>query len=212
MKKENILIICAHSDDHILGVGGTIARYAHEGKKVHVIILSYGEKTHLWLQPRFAKELRERETRHADQIVGCKSTFFNLTEGKFKEGYPEIKQDLIKILKKEKPTKIFTHTNEDPHPDHKTTHRITFDILKTTRQKPELYLFSIWNPFSLKKSHAPRMYVDTTNTYSQKIAAIKHFRSQRPALVLLLWGIFARELKNGLHIGTKLAESFYRVQ
>ncbi len=29
---EKILIICAHNDDHILGLGGTIANYLKEGK------------------------------------------------------------------------------------------------------------------------------------------------------------------------------------
>jgi len=211
-KKETILVICAHSDDHILGAGGTIAQYAAEGKRVRVIVLSYGEKSHPWLRPRFTKDIRERETHHADRIVGCRSTFFDLKEGSFPGGFAAIKGQLLALVKNLKPRKVFTHTNEDPHPDHLATHAITLEVLQEARVKAEVYLFSIWNPFSLRKSHAPRLYVDTTHTFGKKIRAIRHFQSQRPAMLVLLWGILARELKNGLHIGTRIAECFYRIQ
>lgn len=211
-KHENILIICAHSDDHIFGAGGTIAKYASEGKHVHAIILSYGEKTHPWLKPKVAKDIRARETRHADKIVGCHSTFFDLNEGKFMEGYPAVKQKILTLVKKERPTKIFTHNNEDPHPDHRAAYNIAQDIMKETGINAEVYLFSIWNPFSIKKSDVPLMYVDISITHQKKVAAIRHFRSQWAALTLLLGSIFARELKNGLTIGVKFAERFYKVQ
>ncbi len=209
---KNILVIAAHSDDHILGAGGTIAKYSNEGKKVHVIILSYGEKSHPWLKVKVTKEMRTKETKYADKVVKCKSAFFDLKEGSFMQGYPKIKKQLTKIIKKIKPSKIFTHTNEDPHPDHSSTYKITTEIIKEAKLKPEIYLFSIWNPFSLRKSHLPKMYVNITDTYSKKIDAIKHFQSQKAALILVLWGVFTRDLKNGLHIGTKFAEGFYKLQ
>jgi LmbE family N-acetylglucosaminyl deacetylase len=211
-EKESILVVCAHSDDHILGAGGTIAKYVSEGKHVHVVVLSYGEKTHPWLKADIAKNMRAQETRYADSVVGCNSTFFDLKEGNFMDGFEETKKKLVEIVEKERPAKVFTHTNEDPHPDHRASLEIVLDVLRAVKMDPEVYLFSIWNPFSLKKSHLPQMYVDTTETYSRKIDALKHFRSQRAALVLLLWGIFVRDFKNGLHIHGKFAERFYRLQ
>ena len=212
MEKENILFICAHSDDHIFGAGGTIAKYAEEGKHVHVIILSYGEKSHPWLKANITKNMRANETQHADDVVGCTSTFFDIKEGHFMNEYPAMKDKVLALVRKEKPTKIFTHNNEDPHPDHKASYNITMDIIKEARLKPEIYLFSIWNPFSLRKSHFPKMYVDTSKTYAKKLQAIKHFRSQWAAIALLVGGIFSRDFKNGLHIGARFAESFYRAE
>lgn len=209
---QNILFICAHSDDHIFGAGGTIAKYRQDGKHVHVIILSYGEKTHPWLKPRYAKEQRARETMLADKECGCTSAFFDLREGKYMKDYPEIKDQLLKIIKKEKPVKIFTHNNEDPHPDHRACYKITMDLVHTARIKPEIYLFSIWNPFSLFKSDVPTMFVDITDVHQKKWDAIAEFKSQWAALTLLLWSIFTKEVKNGLHIGTKFAERFYRIR
>lgn len=212
-KRENILVIAAHSDDHIIGAGGTIAKYAAEGKKVRVVVLSYGEKTHPWLKARYSKEMRAQEAKSADKLVGCKSTFFDLKEGKFEEGYPKIKQKIVSILKKQKPVKIFTHSNEDIHPDHRAAYAITEDALKELKEtgiKPEMYLFSIWNPISPRRNNTPKMYVDISKTHIKKMAALSHFRSQWAALALLIGSIIAKEVKNGLHIGSLCAERFYK--
>ncbi|MDD5437307.1 MAG: PIG-L family deacetylase, partial [Candidatus Omnitrophica bacterium] len=40
--KKNILAVCAHPDDEVLGCGGTLARSASEGNDVRVVILGEG--------------------------------------------------------------------------------------------------------------------------------------------------------------------------
>ena len=209
---ENILFICAHSDDHIIGAGGTIAKYVAEGKKVQVIILSYGERTHPWLKADVTKTMRMQETKIADAIIGSASRFFDLREGHFLEEYPAVKDELAALLRKEKPARIFTHSSEDPHPDHRACYAIVRDIRKYVALKNELYIFSVWNPFSLKKNHLPCMYVDISDTHHMKVAALRSFKSQWAALLLLFGSIFTREIKNGLYIGTRYAESFYRLK
>ena len=42
MGAETILVIAAHPDDEVLGVGGTIARRVREGHEVHVAYLATG--------------------------------------------------------------------------------------------------------------------------------------------------------------------------
>jgi len=49
-RKESILVFSAHSDDFVIGAGGTIAKYVREGKKVQAIVFTYGEKSHPWLK------------------------------------------------------------------------------------------------------------------------------------------------------------------
>ena len=34
----NILVIAPHADDEVLGCGGTIAKHAHFGDSVHILI------------------------------------------------------------------------------------------------------------------------------------------------------------------------------
>ena len=45
--KNNILVVVAHPDDEILGVGGTILRCAKRGDDVTILILSNGETSRM---------------------------------------------------------------------------------------------------------------------------------------------------------------------
>ena len=57
-EEEGVLVVCAHSDDQILGCGGTIAKYAKQGIPVYAIIFSYGEKSLPHLKEDFVRLLR----------------------------------------------------------------------------------------------------------------------------------------------------------
>lgn len=214
-KKENILVICAHSDDQILGPGATIAKYSKEGKNIHTIIMSYGINALPWLKENVAKRTRIREAKCADKIIGGKSVeFFNLIEGKFLEEYKEKKIDkkLAKILLKLRPTKIFIHSFIDPHPDHRATYKITREVIKTTRLKPDIYMFDIWNPITVKKSHLPRMYVDITDTFKIKTKALKCFPSQWSSMIALTWNVYVKAIIHGFHIHKKFGERFFKIR
>jgi len=39
---KKILVIAPHADDEVLGVGGTMARFAAEGAEVYVVIATQG--------------------------------------------------------------------------------------------------------------------------------------------------------------------------
>lgn len=213
-KKENILFICAHSDDHVIGAGGTIRKYVLEGKKVLVLILSYGEKSHPWLKKRVTKKMRENEAIEAGKLLGCRTKFYDLEEGHFQKEFQEkaLEKEFLKIIKRNKPSKIFTHSNEDPHPDHRAVYQIVLDLVKKTN-KTEIYVFSVWNPVSLRKSLYPKLYVDISKTFITKIKAVRCYQSQRiQAIYPLIIGIFVRAIKNGLNIHARFAEKFYKVK
>ena len=123
------------------------------------------------------------------------------------------RKDLSELIKKNKPTKVFTHSIEDPHPDHRAVHKITKEIYaQISGKKPELYVYSIWNPVSIKTSW-PKMYVDITKSFSKKLKALKEYPSQRfQAIYPLMVFVFWRAFKNGLKIRKRMAETFYRVK
>jgi len=55
-KNETILVFSAHSDDFVIGAGGTIAKYTEEGKKVIAVVFSYGERSHPWNTKSFVAD------------------------------------------------------------------------------------------------------------------------------------------------------------
>ncbi|MFC1801698.1 PIG-L deacetylase family protein [Nanoarchaeota archaeon] len=215
MAKENIIFICAHSDDHVIGAGGTIKKYSREGKQVLVLILSHGEKSHPWLKTRVTKKMRKDEALEAGDILGCQTKFYHIEEGHFQRDLIKTKLDkeLLKIINKRKPSKIFTHSDEDPHPDHRAAYQITLDLVKKITPKPEIYVFSVWNPFTFRKSSLPRLFVNISQTFKTKIKAMACFHSQRfNAIYPLILGTLIRAIKNGIHIEGKFAEKFYKIK
>lgn len=215
-KKETILVLGSHSDDFVIGAGGTIAKYVCEKKEVFSIIFSYGEKSHPWLKEKLTRQIRAGEAFQASKLLGCKTTFFDLNELKFREDYQKkgLEKKMLKIINQKKPSKIFTHSQEDPHPDHQAVYKITMELYEKIdfTPKPELYTYSVWNPVSFKTKN-PAFYVDVTKTFSQKWDALKLFPSQRfvaiyPLMILIIF----RALTNGLKLRTLFAEKYYRIK
>ena len=122
-----------------------------------------------------------------------------------------LEKELLKKINKEKPTKIFTHSIEDPHPDHKAVYQITLDLYEKLDFKPELYVYSVWNPVSFK-TNWPSLYVNITKTFSLKLKALKSFRSQKVHVAYPFLLLLFRAIKNGFKIRTLFAEKFFRIK
>jgi LmbE family N-acetylglucosaminyl deacetylase len=208
-----VFVICAHSDDEIIGPGGTIAKMAKDGAKVFTFIMSYGELTPAWIKHKHTIETRTHEAEKADKIVGGSGVhFFGLKEGSFTKEAEE--KDVVKQLKayikKEKPTLIFTHIKEDPHRDHKDTLEIVKRSVIESKHKPGVYSFGIWNPLQIHR-RAPHLVVDISDTFKTKMKALDVFKSQHLVILLLMPGIISRAKFQGFMKGYRYAETFRRV-
>lgn len=211
---ENILVICAHPDDEIFGVGGTVAKYAKEGKNVSCLIFSYGEMSHPWIKRVVQITTRVKESKEAGEYVGFRDTFFiGLKEGNFPEQFKRkrIGSRLRRIILEKKPTKIFTHGSDDPLPDHRAVLELVLNVLDRVKYKCDVYSFDIWN-FALRKNMAPRLVIDISGTFKTKVNALKIFKSQWVSLLSLMPMVYIRAIYNGLNIGTRYAEVFYKVR
>ena len=215
MAKETILILCAHNDDNVFGMGGTIAKYASEGKTVKTVVFSYGEKSHPHLKPQVITKIRVKEAQQSDKIIGGKGVqFLGLKEGKFKEEIEKkaIKAVIKKIIEKEKPTKIFTHSINDAHPDHRAVYYFVNELIDEIKYKGDIYLFGVWSPVRIKNRNLPKMVVDVTKTFKKKIDAIKLHQSQQVTIVGLLWNVYMKAIMNGYSHNCRYAEVFYKLK
>ena len=210
---ETVLLLCAHSDDEVFGAGGTIAKFAKEGKRVINVVFSYGEKSHMWLKKDAIAKIRIQEAKEADKLLGCKKTiFFDLKEGKYLEKERKTVKDIIKIIKMYKPAKIFTHSHDDPHPDHRAINKMALIAIAKSNLDCDVYLLDVWNAFTIRQRNLPRLYIDITKEFPEKIAALRKFKSQRLALITLFWSVYVRAIAAGLHIDAKYAERFYKIK
>jgi len=214
-KKQNVVVFCAHPDDEIIGAGGTIAKYSKEGYNVYAVIFSYGEGSHWWLKKKYTAEMRVKESQEAGKVVGVKDTVFlglkdlHLTS-EIKQ--PRVKQILKDIMKKYKPVKVFTHSMDDVlYKDHKAVHEIITTFLDEVKYSGELYAFNIWT-MNVRKTDSPKLIVDISDTFGDKIKSLKCFSSQWLALAQLTPAVYARAMKNGFKHGYRYAEEFYKLK
>lgn len=204
-----ILVVAAHPDDEVLGCGGTIAKYAKQGKKVVSLIFSDGDPLN------DSKEFivqRRKESKNAGKVLGLSEVLFlGLPDNPLG---PDLKNKATidkveKMIVKFNPKKIFTHCLDDPHPAHRSVAKLVKNVIKSNKLKAQVYSFKISNPLKIKHRDTPRLYIDISDTIDLKKAALKEFTTQRK--YMLYYGnmaIFSNKL-DGVKSGHKYAEVFY---
>ncbi len=212
---DSVLIVCAHSDDQIFGPGGTVAKYAKEGKKVYTVIFSYGEQSLPLTKKEITIRARVKEALEVDKYLGGHGvTFLGLEETKFTEQFNKKKMypKLKKLILQYNPSIIFTHSVDDPMPDHRALNKLLLETVDRMRYKCDIYMFDVWNLFNFKKRHYVKIVVDVSDTFDMKIKALKMFTSQQRALFWLMWTVYLRSWHSAREIKVKHAETFYKIR
>lgn len=194
--KKTMLVVSAHAADFVWRAGGTIAQYINRGHDVHLIVLSYGvrgECNDLWAKADQTAEtvraIRDKESRKAAGILGIRDPeYWDF------EDYPlEITRERIDRLtdsiRRIRPDIILTHDKYDlMNPDHNAVSEYTFKCsvmsnsagvqIAGTAATKQMLIYG-FEPHQTELSHyKPTMFIDITDTYEQKIQAMKCFESQ----------------------------------
>ena len=215
MAKETVFILSAHSDDFVLGTGGTTVKYLNEGKNVVAIVFSYGESSHPWLKHNVTIEMRVKETEESCKVLGISDMhWLGLTEGKFEEELINKKahDQIASWINKNNPSKIFTHSLDDPHPDHRAVYKETLKLIEEVDYKGDVYSFNIWNPVNIRKRTEPKLWVDISSSFWTKMKALSCFKSQKAALFQLFPLTMWNDFRNGITNKTRFAEVFIKIK
>lgn len=185
----NILVVAAHPDDEVLGCGGAVARYSHEGHKVFVAILGEGI-TSRYLCPEEADkglvETLRGNSRQAADLLGVEKLFsFNLPDNRF-DTVPLV--DVVKIIEsvisQMEPQIVFTHHAGDLNLDHVITNRATLIATRPCSGScvKDLYAFEVpssteWM-FTREHAFRPNVFIDIGTTLERKIQAMRLYESE----------------------------------
>ncbi|MFH1401125.1 MAG: PIG-L deacetylase family protein [Nanoarchaeota archaeon] len=218
-QRGNVVVICAHSDDEIFGPGGTLAKYAREGRKVYSIIFSYGASTHPHFKTDVIIRIRQQEAEQADKIIQGSGVFFlGLSEGKFEKEFADKEAELVALIKRLHPTDIFTHSRDDTHQDHRAVHRLAVRTYDSMKLKADMYTFDIWNVTRWHRRDMPRLVVDVSQTFTVKMRALRCFKSQinLTSYVVLNNVLYVKTAISAVWCGLRhkfrFAEVFYKVR
>jgi len=210
------MVFAAHSDDEIIGCGGTIAKYSEEGKRIIVVVFTSGELSSPWLKRDVIVANREKESEKITKFIGA-TTVINLrlkdTQVKYSIGDPETQKRIRDLLVKYEPSQVFIHSKKDPHAggDHKAVNKIVYDEVERLdpQRKISVFVYEVWN---IVNEVYPRTYIDISDTFKKKIKAMKMFKSQWLSIGLLILPVLVRAKISGFHAGVKYAERFYKVR
>jgi len=217
--KNDILIIVAHPDDEVLGMGGTILKLSKKSE-INILFLSNGEGSRN-SKPREKKRLKQAQ--RVAKKLNIKNTFFeDLPDNQF-DSVPllSVIKKIENIINKFKPNIVYTHHSEDLNIDH----QITFQaVLTACRPQPNFFVKKIlafetlssteWKHKSPGNIFCPNEYeniadtidrkIEIINIYKDEIRNFPHPRSEK--------GIRALSEYRGMEVGYKNAEAFQVVR
>lgn len=219
-KQKSIIVFCAHPDDEVIGPGGTLKKYAKQGIKTIVVIISGGEKSNALYKKEKLIKIRKDESEQAAKILEVSKVInlglrdMQLIKDLDKK---ETKDEIKNLIKKYQPEKIFTHAIDDLlYQDHKAVHDTIYNILeqinktKNKKDKLSLYTFNVWT-LNVRKRDSPKLIVDISDEFKYKLKALKKFKSQKIALLQLYPAIYTRAILSGWKYDTKYVEEFFKV-
>ena len=222
--KLDILAIGAHPDDVELGCGATIAKEIFSGKKVGILDLTRGE-----LGTRGSAEIRDIEASNSAKILKV-SIRENLA---FADGFfindKKHQLEVIKIIRKYKPTVVLCNAIDDRHIDHPKGSKLVSDacfLSGLVKIETELNgeQQEAWRPKQVYhyiqwKNLEPDFVVDVSGFIETKLKAVKAYSSQfydpnseEPSSPIssknFLDSILYRAQDLGRLVGTEHAEGF----
>lgn len=215
----HILAFGAHADDVEIGMAGTIAKFASQGKRIGICDLTNAE-----LSSNGTVTLRKEEAASAADILGVKiRTSLGLPDrGLLLQD--EYIRKIAGVVRTYKPKIVFAPYFEDRHPDHGNCARLveeavfsagiknyqTEDALPSHRVERVYY-------YMINGFHQPDFTVDISAFMDKKLAALRAYKSQfeknadtveTPLVNGYIETVEARERMFGKQVGTAFAEGF----
>lgn len=207
MKKRNVLAVGAHGDDIEIGCGGVVAKHAKAGDNVYMLIMTTPEYTNY-----DGKVLREKAEGAIETIEGVKQLGAKLVQLEFQtKNVPysgESVEAINEVIDKYDIDLIYTHWLHDTHQDHMRT---TKSVFSAARYVSTILMYEPEYPAGRSYlGFRNQYYVDITDTFEDKMNAIKKHASQIKKYEPdgFLEAIEARCRHRGYQIGSKYAETF----
>ena len=162
-ERMSVLAISPHPDDIEFGAGGTLAKLAREGHKVHILYMTAGE---IGGDPK----VRRREAERSAKLIGAGITWGGFSDTQI----PSAKETINRIedvMEAVRPGLIFTPYYQDTHQDHRYTSQSTFTA---TRYARNVLFYEVPSTVDFK----PTVFVDIQSVLAVKFSLLRAHRSQ----------------------------------
>ena len=182
---SRVLVVAAHPDDEVLGMGGTIAVHADRGDRVRILVVTDGSSSQ-YPGDAETRSQKEGEALTAAAELGV-DDYVHLD-------LPDMRLDTlahvdVNRVVEEHVRDLAAELVYTPQPDVNRDHRALFDsVAVATRPSPGQTVRRLltyaptssteWTPAPLNW-FVPNWYVDITRTLERKVAAFAHYETER---------------------------------
>lgn len=187
---KKVLVVAAHPDDEIIGIGGTINRHIKNGDEVAVLILGDGKSSRKEQYEKLSADILTKvaqETSSALQILGVKKHWNeNLPDNRFDS---LTMLDVVKIVSRYiqelKPQIVYTHHFGDLNIDHRIVSDATITACRPIEADfvKELYMFETLSSTEMSgdlphRRFSPNTFIDISNELETKLEAMSKYVSE----------------------------------
>jgi LmbE family N-acetylglucosaminyl deacetylase len=228
-----VLVITAHPDDVDFGAAGTIAQWTDAGLDVSYCIVTNGEaggSDPTVSRTEMAAIRQAEQTAAAKQVGVHELHFLGYPDGRLETSIG-LRRDIARVIRLLRPDRVVCQSPERnyarmgaSHPDHRAAGSAALDAVYPDSRNPfafpELLTEEKLEPWTVREvwisgSPAPTTYVDITDTFPRKVAALRCHVSQisdPEGIEGFLRGWLSRAaVQGGLPEG-RLAETFQVLQ
>lgn len=186
---NRVLVVVAHPDDEILGLGGTIRKRVNNGDEIYCVILgegftSRGSKrgdTNI----NVVNELHEDSIK-ASKIIGYKEIYFeSLPDNRFDSvDLLDVIKVVEKYVEKYQPDIVYTHHYSDRNIDHRITYEAVLTACRPVSHCSVKEIYSFETPsstewgFTKSKIFTPNVYESISETLQNKLDAMTCYKSE----------------------------------
>lgn len=204
----NILVLAAHPDDEVLGMGSTIKKLSKKNK-IHLCVVTDGASAQ-YTDNKMIEE-RKKSCLKCGKILGISTfDFLNFEDMKLNSHNElAINQALEKIIKKYKPEIIYTTPNNDVNSDHKKLYESTIVASRPYSNKiKKLLCYEI--PGSVFSPFQPNIFENIDEEFKIKVKGFRCYKSEvrkfpHPRSIKALETI---AIQRGIESGCKKSEAF----
>lgn len=225
LKNKRILVVVAHPDDELLGLGATLNKLIHSyNAHIRVVILGEGitSRSDSRDQEKWEKELstHRNNIKQAQEAIGYQeSSIYQFADNRF-DSVDLL--DIIKVVEKEKneflPDYIFTHHGGDVNIDHQRTFEAVITATRPMEHEKVKGIITFetpsgteWRASTDPKHFIPNLFVEVAEenleakikgmeAYEFEKRAYPHPRSPEALKILAQ--------RRGIQIGAHYAEAF----
>lgn len=187
---NSILVVAAHSDDEVLGCGGTIARHIADGDSVTVVFMTNGTAARGELVNEADDYIRHSAAVKAMAELGCHDIRqFDFPDNKMDSiALLDIVQELEKVISEVLPITVYTHFAGDLNVDHQVTHKAVMTACRPQAWSSvcNIFCFEVlsateWNSIN-SPVFIPQLIVDISSHWDKKVTALKCYSMEMRAV------------------------------